>query len=257
MPSTDAVQFLASSGDRLRLLQSLFDGASTPAELASEHALSRRSIQRHLAEFVERGWAESSGGTYQLTVTGALVMEAHTEYVEELAQLSEYAPFFRHLPDRERAPDPSWLTDATLTVATEEDPQAPVHEYVRRVTQLETDRVRMLAPVLSRLFHEAHATVARRGVHTVLVMPAPMVHRAEDRNPLEFSVIARLDVLSLYESPEAFEFGLTLGDDVVLMAAYDGDNQMRALVESTAPPFHDWSAELFDRYQQQATLVDA
>lgn len=255
MPSTDAVQFLASSDDRRRLLQRLRDGSCTPADLASEHALSRRSIQRHLAEFAERGWAESSGGTYHLTVTGTLVVEAHTAYVEELAQLGEYAPFFRHLPDREHAPDPSWLTDASLTVATDEDPQAPVHQYVRRVTQLETDRVRMLAPVLSRLFHEAHATLARRGVHTELVMPTPIVNRAEERNPLEFSVITRLDVLSLYASPEPFRVGLTLGDEVVLMAAYGRENQLRALVESTAAQFHDWGMELFDRYREQATLV--
>lgn len=255
MPSDDTAQFLANSPERLALLVSLTRGPASPSELASEHDSSRRSIQRNLAEFVERGWAESTGGTYRLTVTGELLAEKHGAYVETLDRIEEFAPFFRHLPDRDHAPETAWLSDATLTVATEEDPQAPVHRYVTSVKGLETERVRMLSPVLSRLFHEAHASLALRNVHTELVMPAPMVERARERNPLEFAAIIRLDVLSLYRSPEEFTVGLTLGDDELLMAAYDDAGGLKALVESSNPEFHAWASDLFERYRDGAESV--
>ncbi|WP_225336506.1 helix-turn-helix transcriptional regulator [Halomicrobium urmianum] len=255
MPADDAVQFLAGSSDRLALLTSLADGPASPSELASERSLSRRSVQRNLAAFVDRGWAETDGGTYDLTVTGALVAEKHAAYVADLERVDEFAPFFRHLPDRDHTPDPAWLADAELTVSTSEDPQAPVHRYVTRVEGLDTGRIQMLSPVLSRLFHDAHASLAIEGVHTDLVMPAAMVERARERNPIEFKGVVAVDVLTLYRHPEPFSVGLTLADDRLLMAAYDDEKQLQALVESANPAFHAWASALFDRYQESAERV--
>jgi predicted transcriptional regulator len=255
MPS-DAVQFLANSPERLTLLRTLSEAPSSPSDIASNSSASRRSIQRNLSEFVDRGWAASNGGTYRLTVTGALVAEEHATYVDTLDHIDDFAPFFRHLPSRDSAPEPAWLADATLTVTTPEDPQAPVHRYVTSVKQFDTDRVQMLSPVLSRLFHEAHASLAVRGVHTDLVMSTPTVARARERNPLEFRAVVALGVLTLYQYPDPFRIGLTLGDDRLLMAAYDETKQLQALVESQHPQFHAWASELFDSYRRQSTLVE-
>lgn len=257
MASDDAAQFLANSPDRLTLLVSLSEGDGSPSELADEHSLSRRSVQRNLAEFVDRGWAEGTGGTYRLTVTGALVADEHAAYVDALDRIDEFAPLFRHLPDRTHAPDPAWLADAGLTVATDDDPQAPVHRYVKSVRHLDTSRIRMLSPVLSRLFHEAHAALAVRGVPTDLVMPAPMVERARERNPMEFTAVVQLDVLSLYRSPDPVGLGLVVGDDRLLLAAYDDEKQLRALVESEDGEFLTWATQLFDRYRDQSERVTA
>ncbi|WP_348612457.1 helix-turn-helix transcriptional regulator [Halobaculum rarum] len=255
MPSDDIAQFLANSPERLALLASLSQGSTSPSELGTEHEASRRSIQRNLAEFVEREWVESDGGTYSLTVTGELVAEKHGAYIETLDLIDEFALFFRYLPDIEHAPETAWLNDSTITVATEEDPQAPVHRYVTSVKQLETDRIQMLSPVLSRLFHEAHAKLALRKVHTELIMPAPMVGEARERNALEFEAIIRLDLFELYSLPGGFNVGLTLGDDELLMAAYDDVGQLRALVESREPEFYAWASDLFEQYRENAELV--
>ncbi|MDS0299397.1 DUF1724 domain-containing protein [Halogeometricum sp. S1BR25-6] len=251
----DPARFLADSPDRLTLLRRLSEGGASPSELADDLPFSRRSVQRNLAAFVDRGWAESGGGTYRATVTGTLVAEEHAAYVDALDRIGEFAPLFRHLPDRDHAPDPAWLAGAELTAATDDDPQAPVHRYVQSVKRLDTDRVRMLSPVLSRLFHDAHASLAMRGVHTDLVMPAPMVRRARERNPTEFATVVRLDVLSLYRCRDFFSVGLVLGDDRVLLAAYDREKRLRALVESDDARVRAWAAELFERYREQSDRV--
>jgi predicted transcriptional regulator len=250
MPA-DHARFLANSPDRLALLSELAAGPASPSELAAENDASRRSVQRNLAELADRGWVESSGGTYRLTVTGELVAEEHAEYVGSLSRIDDFAPFFRHLPDRDHAPDPTWLADAELAVSTAEDPHAPVHQYVRSVETFDADRVRMLSPVLSRLFHDAHASVGLRGVHTELVMPTRMVERARERNPIEFDVVTATDVLSLHRYPDSFGIGLTLGDERVLMGAYDDERRLRALVDSDESQFHAWASKLFDRYRER------
>lgn len=256
MSPDDAARFLAGSPERRRLLQRLSRGAASPAELAGDLDLSRRSVQRHLSAFVERGWAETSGGTYHPTVTGELVVAEHRTYLDALERLDDFAPFFRHLPDREHAPEPRWLADATLATATPENPQAPVRYYVDSVRAFDADRVRMLSPVLSRLFHDAHAELAFEGVHTDLVLSSSLVERARELNPVEFRVVASVGVLDLYRYPGDVAVGLTLGDDRLLMGAYDEEGTFQACVESTNPEFLAWAGRLFDRYRERATPVD-
>ncbi|WP_423750593.1 helix-turn-helix transcriptional regulator [Salinirarus marinus] len=257
MPPDELAQFLAGSPERRRLLTHLADRPGTPADLADALSLSRRSVQRHLGQFADRGWAEKADGAYRLTTTGDLVVDEHTAYLESLDRIETFRPFFDALPDREHAPDPRWLDDATLVTATPENPQAPVREYLDEVRGLATDRVRMLSPILSRGFHDAHAALARRGVHTELVMDAATIRRARELNPAEFEVVVGLDVLDLYRHPEPIGFGLTLGDDRILVGAYDEEGHLRACVASADGDLLRWGRRLFDRYRDAAEPVDS
>ncbi|MEA5387440.1 hypothetical protein VB773_15990 [Haloarculaceae archaeon H-GB2-1] len=80
-----------------------------------------------------------------------------------MARIEDLQPVYRYLPDSKRAPGPGLLADADVVVATDDHPQAPIDHYVRAVRSLETDAIRMLAPVLSRLFHDPHAEQFRKG----------------------------------------------------------------------------------------------
>ena len=256
MPSDDTARFLAGSPDRRRLLERLSDDPGSPAELADALSAARRSVQRNLAEFADRGWAEKVDGAYRLTVTGELVADEHADYLDSLDRIEAFEEFYRYLPDRDHAPDPRRLADASLTAASSTDPQAPVHRYVEVVRAFDTDRVRMVSPVLSRLFHEAHAQLAFDGVHTDLVMSAETVERAREMNPAEFAAVTSVGVLDLYRHPGPVEVGLTLGDDRLVVCAYDGDGALRACVESADPSLLRWGADLFERYRDEAERVE-
>lgn len=256
MPVEDAAQFLAGSPERRQLLVRLREDAGPPADLASDLPLSRRSVQRHLGQFVDRGWAVKESGQYRLTVTGELVVEEHTRYLDTLERIEAFSDFFAHLPDRDHAPEPRWLDDATLATATADNPQAPVHCYLDRIQTFETDHIRMVSPVLSRLFHEAHADLALDGVHTELVLSAATIERARELNPTEFTIVTSVDVLDLYRYPSPIEFGLTLGDDRIIIGAYDDDGQLRACVVSGNPELVGWGEERFERYRDGADPVE-
>jgi predicted transcriptional regulator len=256
MPSHDVANFLAGSPDRLRLLSHLRNRPGSPGDLADALPMSHRSIQRNLAAFADRGWAEKRDGAYRLTPIGVLVTERHAAYIDTLDTLAAFAPFYRYLPDREHAPDPEWLADAQLIEATAENPQAPVQHYIQAVKGFETERVRMVSPVLSRLFHGAHADLAFRGVHTELVLSAALVQRARDLNSTEFNVVVSVDVLDVYQYPDEIGFGLTLGDRQVLMGAYDDQGQLKACLDSTDPAFLAWAERLFERYRGESERIE-
>jgi predicted transcriptional regulator len=256
MADDDAARLLADSPDRWRVLTRLADEPGAPADLASALPLSRRSVQRHLRQFADREWVEKRDGAYHLTTTGSLVVAEHETYLEALQAVEDHADVLRLLPDAAHAPDPRWLAAATVTRASASNPQAPLHRYVDAIGAVDADRVRMLSPVLSRLFHDVHADLALEDTHTELVLPAATLERAREMNPQEFDVVASVDVLDVYRYPGDLSFGLTLGGDRVLLGAYDDDGHLHALVESTEPAFREWGRELFERYREGSEPVD-
>lgn len=253
--TADASRFLSGSPDRARLLSHLRDHPGSPSALADALPMSHRSVQRNLSAFVERAWAEKRDGEYRLTTTGALIAARHAAYVDSLDLIDRFAPVLRHLPDAEHAPDPDWLADADLAVASPDRPQAPVNHYVTAVKSFSTRRIRMVAPVLSRLYHEAHARLVLRGVETELVMDRETVASARSLNPMEFAFVLRVDRFSLHEHPDPIRFGLTLGDDRALLGAYDDEGTLRACLDCDDPRFLDWAGDLYERYRAASRRV--
>ena len=251
----DAARFLADSPDRLALLIRLREGAAGPVTLAADLDCARRSVQRNLAAFVERGWAERGDGGYRLTTVGDLAATTHADYLDRLERLDRFAPLLRHL-DADDAPPFSLLGDADLVVASPENPQAPVQAYVDHLKRFEGDTVRMSSPVLSRIFHEAHASLAMQGVHTDLVLSEATVEKARELNPLEFETVLRVGVLDLFAHPDSVPVGLTVGEDRLLLAAYDEDGHLEACLASDDPDLLTWGGGRFERYRARSVKVE-
>ncbi|MBX0294476.1 helix-turn-helix transcriptional regulator [Haloarcula nitratireducens] len=251
---TDAAQFLADSPDRLALLERLRETPGSPRDLADELDQSRRSVQRNLAAFADRGWAEKRDGDYRLTTTGLLVTRRHREYVDALAAIGDNDDLYAHLP-ADVAPEPDLLANATLVVAETDQPQAPVSHYVSTVESAETSRVRMISPVLSRLFHDAHAELVVSGVETELVLDGATIDRAREKNPAEFATVVGVPPFTLYHSPDPISFGLTLTDDRVLLLAYDDSGQLHACADGTDPEFYAWATDCFERRRERSESV--
>jgi predicted transcriptional regulator len=147
------------------------------------------------------------------------------------------------------------LEDADLVVASPENPQAPVQAYVDRLKRFEGATVRMCSPVLSRIFHEAHASLAMRGVRTALVLSEATAEKARELNPMEFESVLRVGVLDLYAHPDPVPFGLTIGEDRLLLAAYDEEGHLEACLTSDDPNLFAWAEDLFERYRERSVKV--
>lgn len=249
----DTAQFLADSPDRLALLDRLRDAPSSPSTLVDDLDPARRSIQRNLAAFEDRGWIEGCSDGYRLTGAGDSVARTHADYLDRLSRIDEYAPLLSHL-DPDHAPDPDLLTGADLVTATESDPQAPIHAYTERVREMDGDRVRVCSPVLSRAFHEAHAALAMGGVHTELLLATPTARRAKELNPVEFRAVLRAGPLDLFVRDRPVPFGLALGEGSLLLGAYD-DGHLQACIHATDPELLAWAGSEFEALREGGRRV--
>jgi predicted transcriptional regulator len=131
-----------------------------------------------------------------------------------------------------------------------------VAQVLEAVRALETDHVRMPAPVLSRLFHEPHAKQVQRGATTEVVLPRDRVSAAREKNPLEFEPVLAVPTFTLYRTDRTVEMGLTVTDDRAFVLAYDDDGTLRACVDSTDSRLREWTIERFERYREGASEVD-
>ncbi|WP_266077619.1 helix-turn-helix transcriptional regulator [Haladaptatus caseinilyticus] len=253
MDVPESVAFLAGSPERLRLLTHLREQPGSPRDVAEATDVSHRSVQRNLSEFAEREWVEKRNGVYELTTSGDLVARTHANYVETLGVISEFDSFFRHLPDPTHAPDLAWVADATVVTASPDQPQAPVSHYVNRLRTRGTETIRMLAPVLSRLYHDAHAELVLSGVETELIMSPGRIETARSSNPLEFRLVSR--VIDIYEHDGVVEFGLTIGDEWAFARAYDDAGQLQAVLECDHPEFLEWAETLYRRYRDRSSAI--
>lgn len=249
----DTARFLADSPDRLALLERLRGAPASPSALVDDLDPARRSIQRNLAAFENRGWVERCGDGYRLTATGDAAARTHADYLDRLRRIDECAPLLRHL-DPEDAPNPELLADADLVVASDADPQAPIHAYTERLRELGGDRVRVCSPVLSRAFHEAHAALAMDGVHTELLLSTTTARRAKELNPLEFSAVLRAGPLDLFVRDDPVPFGLALGEGSLLLGVYD-DGHLRACLHSTDPELVGWAESAFEALREDARRI--
>lgn len=251
---SDAARFLADSPDRLALLQRLRDEPAGPATLADDLDCARRSVQRHLAAFEERGWVASGSGGYRLTASGDAVAAAHADYLDRLDRLGRFAPLLTNL-DPAHAPDPELLAGADLVAAETADPQAPIQAYVERLREFSGRDLKLCSPVLSRAFHDAHADLARRGVHTTLLLAEETAREARDRNPMEFAAVLRVGAVDLFARPDPLPFGLAVDGEQVLLAAYDDGGHLQACVHGDDPELVAWAEAQFATLREPAERV--
>jgi len=254
--SWETAQFLSGSPDRQRLLSHLRETPGSPRDVADALDVAHRSAQRHLSSLVDRDWAEKRDGVYHLTTVGELVAEEHATYLDTLDSIDSLEPFYRHLPDSDHAPDPRLLADADVVVAAPDRPQAPVNHYISALAEFETDHIRMISPVLSRLFHQAHAELVVAGTTHDLVMSVQTARRAKELNAQEFALVIGMDQLRLRCVDGPVGFGLTLGDRRCIVHAYDEDGQLHALVDSTSKDLCAWAETLFERYRTESHPVE-
>ncbi|WP_415382644.1 helix-turn-helix transcriptional regulator [Halosimplex sp. TS25] len=252
----EVVAFLAGSPDRLALLDYLAEEPCAPRDVADALGVSGRSAQRNLAQFADRGWAEKHDGAYHLTARGRLVREAYADCLDRIDRIDDLAGFYDHLPDGDEAPDPAWLADATVVTADPDHPQEPVTRYVDAVRSLDTDRVRMLSPVLSRIFERPHAELVRRGASTDLILPADRVAAARERNPPKFETVLAVPSVTLYETDDPVDVGLTVTDERTFVLAYDADGHLRACVDGADPDLRTWAVDRFEDYRRAAAEVE-
>ena len=232
----EILRFLTSSPHRTAVLERLADSPATPAETVAAVDCSRTSVHRHLTALAERGWVERADGRYRLTESGTRVQRVLADCTRRLESIDRFDPLLRQL-DGTVPSDAATFADATLTVADDEHPYAPVDRYVDRLTTLANREPAALKAVLV-----TRCSVLRRALEgafdaaaTVdLVVAEPIVDDALVTRASE------TPALSLTTVPTRPDAALVVSDEWALLGAHDGQGRLVATADGDTDRFVSW-----------------
>jgi predicted transcriptional regulator len=252
------LRFLASSANRVRVLEALSDGVTTRREVEERTGVARSTVARALDEAAERDWVDSEGSRYWTTPEGEARLSAFRAYLETTAGMQHLGPALRWLPDPVRALDYCHLRDAELTYPTDDNPAAPfdrglaildaADEY-RSLTQNSFPRYMTVVRdrvVAGRLDYEG--VVASTFVETLRADPdrARVWHDLADR-------------VRVYDGDVPANVQLADDTAVIWLCGPDHDGHdvvVKGLLESDDPAVVSWAESYYREFRIEADPLE-
>ena len=252
----DDVEYLASSGYRVEVLEALADEAHTRPELRDSTGIPQPTLGRVLAGFEERGWIERDGQQYRLTGPGSMLAEDFAELLETVETVQDLAEIRGRLPIEEMDFDVRLLREARITV-----PRPPdVFAHMRRGEEIVRDATRVRTLVSTFMLDtlpKQREWVLERGQHEEVIMAADAVDGLVSQPEAIGTVreVLASENMRVYRYEGEIPVGLTLADDVAVITPYDERNVPCALIETENETVRAWVARTLDEYRDRATEV--
>lgn len=256
----DDVEFLASSSNRVEVLQTLTGAPATRSELHDETGISQPTLGRILEGFLERDWIAKSGRQYRITRLGSLLTAEFGSLLDTVETVQKLEPLVSRLPTEEMEFDFRLFREATITT-----PRSPdVFAYVRRVEAAVDDatRVRWLGGNVNpdSLPRQRELVLERGQVEEVILTAEAFAVLTSQPDALgTLRELLETDNMAVYRYDGEIELTLGVVDDVAMILPYDDHKIPCALIETENETVRRWVSDRIDDYRdrsERVTLAD-
>lgn len=252
----EAIQFIANSANRMRVLDALTAEPRARREIEPETGVSRSTVSRTLDRCGNRGWVASEGSRYWITPLGREMTSAFRAFLETTEGIQHLGEAVRWLPEPVRSIDFRHFRDAVIVTPEPTNPSAPFDHGLERILEADTYRA-LTSTALPRYVEAVRDAVAAGELEVASVHPVGFFERiADDSTRLEpwRNLEAHVRV---YRGRVPIDFHIT--DDLVLIwlgGVVDGDLEVYGLMESDEPAVLAWAESLYEEYRDQAEPLD-
>lgn len=205
---------------------------------------------------VERGWVRETADGYTLTTSGYQLITRFDEFAESVRTIDRFQSFLQRVSPQEFPVDVRHLDDAEITVASTNDPYAPVE---RQAQLFQTaDEFRLCTDLLGRsLFERICRRAASRECEGELILTAGALEtfRSEPAYAELYADLTETDRVQVYEYPGQFPYALGIADDAIQISVEDEQHHLHALLETDSPRLRTWAEQRYAAHKQQATSV--
>ena len=250
------IQFLTGSPQRRSVLQALRAEPARPHELCAELDATRTTIQRILAGFRERQWVVKHDGDYRLTVTGRRICRQYEALLAEASRAREFGPLAAHLgPVADDLPIDA-LETGQLTISDERSPLSALSRFTEWFRGVE-GRMYAMTPVVAQPFNDIGVELVESGTDIDLIIDRTVLDQSMTQYEPEWSFAVDHDAVSIYVHDTPLPVGLGLDDERCCLVAYDEDNNLRAVLESTDSELYDWAKTTYEQYREESVPFEA
>lgn len=253
------IRFLASSANRVRVLEALADGATTRREVEERTGVARSTVARALNEAEDRGWVDSEGSRYWTTPVGAARVSAFRAYLETTAGMQHLGAALRWLPDPVRSLDFRHFRDAELTYPTPDNPAAPFDRGLALLNG--ADEYRSLTQNSFPRYMEVVRDRVERGeldFEGIVTGAFVEVLRSDPERASVWRDIA--DRTWMYDGH--VPLNMQIADETVVLwlcgADHDGEDVVvKGLLESDDAAVVSWVASCYEEFRSEADPLEA
>lgn len=241
--------FLARAEHRVPLLSALAEEPRHRRELEALTDVSRTTVGRSLRAMEERRWVRREGDRYVATPLGAYVAGCASEFVECLRTERRLRDVWDLLPIGEDGVDVAAFSGAEVTVASADDPYAPVNRWVSLLAG--SDRLRFVGSDVG-LFEPCKDDLRRfilEGMSAAVVDPPEHARHIRQTYPeLVEDIFASGNVeVRVHDDLPGYGIGV-LDDRVVVCGFHPRDGTARVLVDTGDPAVREWALATFETY---------
>jgi predicted transcriptional regulator len=255
--SLDDVAFLASSPNRVEVLDLIGTAPRTRDDLKAATNVSRVTLSRILSEFEERGWIDRSNHRYVPTPRGAFVADEFAQLLSNMDTAAELEDELRWLPTHVFGFDLDCLRDAEIVIPSHSDHTAAIRRVAAAAQNAEW--VRGTATGVSREVLDAlrDLTVERKGKLEMILGPeavevirtdAGLRHRFHDVLESGRATICRYDG----EEPLIM---LLMTNGKTLLCGHDEEGPPPGTVETVNEFVRSWATAYFESRRADAQLL--
>lgn len=253
--SLGEIEFLARSGHRAQVIDTLVEGPSSRTDLRTATGASSATMGRILGDFGTRRWVVRNGRRYELTELGEFVARRFTDLREAMETEDRLRDLFEWIPFDQMGIDIECLSDATVTQATENNPLAVmsrVREFERRTTETQCFAAYFPEPCIdTRGAAIAAGTQRFEAVFTPSAVTATMSSKCAPQFT-EMVASDRTDI-SIYSGEIPYAAGIN--DGVAYLVIEDDENTIVGLVETDDERVVEWVEGRFDAYRRDSTVL--
>lgn len=255
----EAVEHLARSPHRIRVLNTLYRGSRTRDELKELTDVSRFTLSRTLGEFEDRNWIVRSGQHYELTGHGALISSELGSLLSNLDVAAKLDGNLEWLPIQAFDFDLGRLRDATVYTPSRTDHTAHIRLVAEAVRAAE--QVRGTVTGVSYEIMEAGWDSTVNGdlaVAGILDEPTVAAIQAdEELADMLHEMITTADA-RLYRFDGAGPLVMhVVCEEIVYMCGHDEDGPAPGTVETDDPGVSSWAESYFERIRAESTPLAA
>lgn len=255
MTAREDIAFLVASECRVETLRVLRERPQRPSSLADEVSCARETAQRNLAGFCERSWVTKQDRSYRLTTAGQMVLERYEQLEQSVMNAENLDTFLSNVGSIADEIDTDLLAAQTVTTSTPENPHGPIDRWLTLVDDV-VETYYGVTPIVSRVFNEAAEGAIGPETHMELIIDESVLDASREQFPDALELAFELDQFTLWIAPSELEYGLTITDGHVWLAAYDDFGNIVASVDGDDERFVEWASERYDELREASQQAE-
>ena len=250
------IAYLARSEHRVPTLAAVAVRPRSRSELVELTGVSSSTIRRTLREYENRNWIRRTEYQYEATALGTSVATAMVDLIERLESQQKLREVWEWLPGEESGFTLDMCAEATVSIASSDDPYQPVNRFLDLLEETEEFRligfdVAMLEPCKEELCSQIVD-----GMDAEIINPPRVAEYIRTNCSELFTESLESGNLTMRLHDDLPPFAVCIFDSRIAICGYDADSvTVRVLVDTEAPLAREWAESIYDQYLRKTPTV--